>query len=121
MPIINEKIENALAVFSFGQMQDFMTMHRVMSENDISIAELEGYVQNEIARPGAVVEGPQKQMPNCPTCGEQLAIQGICGKAKKKQNVNGWKSLWYCPAKDCTYEAYSRRIVADEIKALSNK
>jgi len=118
-----EKIEKKLAAFSFGQIQDFMTLHNVMHKNNISMADLEGYINGEKARLSKELEAfspPMEKMPKCPKCGNKLAIRPI-NLPKGPRNRQGWKSLWHCPAGDCVYERYCHMTVAEEIKKLGPK
>lgn len=115
-----DTIEKALGAFSFGQLQDFVTMNRVMREHEISFAHLEDYVKTEQERlAGQIKEARERleKMPDCPVCGEKLKIRAI-RFPKGRRNRKGWKSLWYCPADDCAHEAYSIRTVAEELEQL---
>lgn len=116
-------IEKALDAFSFGQMQDFLTMYMVMGENDISVANLQAYVNGHVVSPAVdvtVSRGFREKMPDCPNCGEKLAIQPI-RIPKGKRNINGWKSLWRCTSDDCAYEAYSHMTAEEERKQLGRE
>ena len=115
-------IERILAPFSFGQIQDFITLHRVMREHKISIADLEGHVRGErevLAEETESIRQHREKMPDCPKCGNKLALRAI-NLPEGPRNRKGWKSLWYCPAGDCVYEMYSRMAVADEIKRVKS-
>ena len=111
-------IEKALAAFSFGRIQDFMTMHGVMRRNNISMADLEGYINGEKARRGGEMEAfsrLREKMPACPECGEKLVVRSI-NLPKGPRNRNGWKSLWCCIGGDCVYEDYSIMTVEEQQK-----
>lgn len=110
----NQQIEKGLAAFSFGQMQDFITMYKVMNENDISIEALEAYITDKQAGM-AEIHRIQQNMPDCPICGKKLTIQPI-HTPQGKQNIKGWKSLWHCIGEDCIHESYSAMTVAEELK-----
>ena len=115
-----DTIEKALGAFSLGQIQDFVTMHGIMREHDISVAHLEEYVKTEQARLAGQIKADCKhleKMPDCPACGEKLSIRAI-RLPKGPSNRKGWKSLWQCLAEDCVYEAYSTRTVAEELEQL---
>jgi hypothetical protein len=108
-------LETSMAAFSFGQMQDFIAMHRVMAEAAITIEDLTAYVtavKGEMEKTWDVNEN----MPDCPICGGKLGLQPI--KAPQgRANINGWKSLWFCLSEDCTYEKYS----SDDVKTAMLK
>ncbi|SPD72560.1 hypothetical protein PITCH_A140040 [uncultured Desulfobacterium sp.] len=107
-------IENTLAAFSLGQMQDFITMHRIMVENNISIERLEDLISKKKAALKDEARN-QAEMPRCPECGDKLAIQPI-RLPRGPRNIHGWKSLWHCTGENCLYEAYSHLTVNQEIQ-----
>jgi hypothetical protein len=104
-------IEKILAAFSLGQMQDFMTMHKVMREHDISVESLESYINDKMANI-AEIHRIRQNMPDCPACGGKLGLQAIT-TPQGRANVNGYRSVWYCQADDCNYEEYSM----DDVRA----
>ena len=120
--MVKQSIEKALAAFSFGQIQDFMTLHGVMRRSGISIADLEGHVRGERALRAEETEKirqHREKRPDCPKCGNKLSMRAI-NLPKGPANRKGWKSLWYCPAGECVYEMYSRLTLADEIKRVKS-
>jgi len=106
----SQQIIKALAAFSFGQLQDYITLSGVLTEAAITLEDLKTYVD-------AVKDGLEKAwdisetMPDCPVCGEKLGLQAITAPPGRV-NVNGWQSLWFCLSDDCNYEEYS----LDDIK-----
>ena len=109
-------IEKALVAFSFGRLQDFITLHSVICKHNISIMQLENYVKGKRARQTEAIRLRTK-MPDCPKCGRKLTILPI-KLPKGPLNRKGWKCLWQCQADDCAYEVYSQMTVEDEIKRM---
>ena len=109
-------IDKILAVFSLGQLQDVITIYRVMSEGDISVEMLSAYLDDQKIKLTEETPMPRETMPACPVCGGKLGLQVIT-TPQGRANINGWKSLWFCLSDGCDYEEFSM----DDVKTAMVK
>ena len=120
-------IEHILQGFTFGTIQDALTVCKVLSSSGYSFNDLKNYVSNKIedrensarkirADAYALRDAWREGAPECPVCRSPLMPpQHIC-KDKGPENLFGWTCLWYCDAEGCIYEKYTHETAIDEYK-----
>lgn len=121
-------IGDELAVFSFGKLQDLVTLLNLIEERGITVEEVRNYVSKEREkmefRTAAIQKLTEKRMmewekiaKRCPECGSVLALSPI-NAPQGKANIHGYKSLWFCPKGDCIYEKFEKKSVKKILKEL---
>lgn len=112
-----EEIKKRTDVFSFGKLQDLMTLYIVLKKEKISLKELGKYLkykrriekqreEEASRRLEEVREKWDKNAKRCPLCNRALNLRPIM-EPVGKLNVQGHKSHLYCTTENCVYEEYS--------------
>lgn len=99
-------VGKALSAFSWGKLQEFANVLRVMKNNDYDPFEVIAYVDHMVQQQvdaGRRIEELMKYMPKCPECGHALYWRPL----DPKKNVHGYRMHWFCRHGDCIYERYS--------------
>jgi hypothetical protein len=109
-------IENALKVFSFGQMRDAATLLGALEKHEISTDDFLAYVaeeQRRRVREGKRIERRRSEilerLPKCPSCGSAMVL-----RPAGPDPEDG--SHWTCP--DCRLGQFDERPVGAIRKSL---
>lgn len=62
----------------------------------------------------------KKVLPRCPKCNKALVLRGIY-TPKGKNNIQGWRSQYFCNGEDCTYEKFMVQTEVVILKKLFRK
>ena len=121
-----------LEVFSFAQLQNFITLIGILETENISIAELKEFVERKKL---SLIEQNQKQRQRdineitqweryakkCPQC---QSIMGLIPVNSMPSNQVGdeWKSMWFCPDwRSCGYEELSKESYEEQANRIYSK
>lgn len=109
------EIDELLAGFPYGLLQDFMTFIRYIDNNDLQISEVSDYLDMKldiltsgdkgkgVDKKGRSIEKLIKKLPKCPVCGLPLSIEPINNSPRRMVGgkANSW---WICPDPYCSHE-----------------
>lgn len=125
-------IETVLAPYSFGKIEDMITMVESILTRGVTIEELQQYIVDRKkeynAALAAIPEGttrlvdssvykhpPVRSDPpvtkKCPECGNRMFLRQVT-RPEGRQNIHGYKSAWECS--QCPYEIYSKKSAQEE-------
>jgi len=113
-----EEIGRKLSVFSFGRLQELVTLFGVLEREGISFEDVKEFVASSLelyevkqARFERMARERKnlwdKRTRKCPSCKKPLALRPIT-TPRGRGNVEGYTCLWYCLEEDCTFEEYSK-------------
>jgi len=128
-----EQIAESLQPFTFGKVQDAVTMMLKAKRVGLTLEDLVEYTdwvvgirQAEIdvdrSRANLKLTAWLKHGPKCPHCGQPLSVRAL--PPKGKANVKGYASQFFCQSGNCTYEEFSMTprevIVGNVYRAAEN-
>jgi hypothetical protein len=108
--------------FSVGRLQDFLTITRLIKRHGGDVRQIEDYLarkKHKVRQVKSHLTHHQirwkNKAPCCPVCGATLFLRAIA-LPPGRGNENGYRSEWYCAAKDCVYEKYSTLTAEEQLK-----
>lgn len=124
-------IEMVLAPYSFGKVEDMITMLEGILTRGVTVGELQQYIVNrkemyneELAKipEGTVlpdsglnlnppVHNDTSAAKYCEKCDSDMWLRKVT-RPKGRQNIYGYKSVWECMA--CSFEVYSTEDIEEE-------
>lgn len=117
-----EVFGNFAEKFGMGKLQDMINIKKYLESHEYSMDDVEVYVEWEIKRVEEklknrreeyereilpIQQAMEEKFPECPKCGQRLYIISIA-EVEGSGNVYGYKSVWQCGGKECTYEEYNK-------------
>lgn len=112
-----ERLERKLSIFSFGRLQDLVTLYDHLEKDDMTVENVREFIEyTKEAMEKATKERDKmlkertekwnKKTHKCPDCREPLMLRPIT-IAKGKGNREGYTCHWYCREENCNFEEYS--------------
>jgi len=123
-----EEINRKLTVFSFGRLQELVTLFEVLDREGISLEKLKSFIKSSLERQKfqeaeyrAAFEYGERQWiknaPKCPICKSSLRLYKI-REPEGKGNLHGFTCLWYCPDEECGHEEYTKEDFEEIYKKI---
>jgi len=136
--LMMELNESKLKVFSYGLLQDMVTLWKLMDRENITREEVETFVAsvNKNAQLSLKLKNVTKEQAEkitalqqkCPECGSKLNLIPITA-----ENETGNRSVWRCSKckgcskkytkteKECTYERFDKRELKEIVDDYNNQ
>jgi hypothetical protein len=121
-----------LEVFAFSQLQNFVTLIHILENENITIGELQEYVerkklffieQERKKRERNINELKQweRYAKKCPQCQSVMGLTPV--NSMPSNQVGGeWKSMWFCPDwRSCGYEELSKESYRQQVERIYSK
>lgn len=121
----HREISNALQAFSFGQIQDCVSLLSVLERHDLSTTDLRKFVSDERQlrvqgreRMNARQMTIERRLPKCPTCGIPMVLREVrppdpgIGDPGDPSEGTHWTCL------KCRFGRYDRRTIQEVRKSI---
>lgn len=119
-------IKKILDVFSFGKLQDTVTILTILEKNNITISEFIDFIEGEKMEKAKLdlekIELEKKERHSwnkfalkCPECKEPMGLFPI-NTELGDQTGDDSQSVWICPNNDCMETIYNKQTIQEILK-----
>jgi len=98
-------IEDILAPFSLGRLQELVVVYETLKQNNISIDDFVAHIKTSTKRAKRLINKKTYRGLSCPVCDSPLLYHNIDLPLGNK-NLYGWRGVWSCSSASCTFEKF---------------